>query len=443
MHAQFRSRRYLPLLAGAAALLLATATAGPVGADPSAYQPLLDRAVRTLQEAEGLFFAGREADARPHAQRALVILAEAARLRPQAPDPAYLAVHAAVFAGDRRGAATWLKELDRRLGSGSGDPRIHVAYGMVLLYLERAPDAAVEALQKAARLSPRAPNPARDLLLYAALLASGDQNVRSGAHEKALERYRAAVQLATRMGSERKRTAARGNAGLTLLAMSRFEDAEVVFRTLAGEDPKNPLWPLFRGRGLHGLGRAADAAGAWSRAADLADTAPTPAPAAYQRELKEIRFEAAILCLQLFERAAQAEERDARLRQARVLLARYVAGAPDSHRGNFVLGRVLYDHFEEPYAAMRYLEQAHRIDPVCDASIRLLIRIASRVGPPPPAEGTAPADPEAVAAATLAWTAKRRAWEAELEANTDAWEAERKKRRERSRDGSDGCPTLD
>jgi len=303
---------------------------------------------------------------------------------------------------------------------------------MILLYLEDRPGPAIRALDVATRLAGKEKSRARALLTYAAGMRDGQQLLELRRYEEALRRFQACARVSIELADERKQRAARGNAGIVLVESGKPEEAGAVFARLAQEDPANPVWYWYLGRTLASRSRFADAAGAFARATALADRGSvTPAQRAF---LRDAPYRWATSLLAAAKTQSAAGTRAEAWTQARAALERYVDAVPDSLPGRFVLGRLLFEKLDAPYEAVRHLERAHAIDPACDGALRLLVRIASRHGPPPNAEGKT--TPEA----QRAWDATRAGWEEELERGADEWERERARRREESGTGSDGCP---
>lgn len=211
----------------------------------------------------------------------------------------------------------------------------------------------------------------------------------------------------------------------------RNEDSEKVFSRLSQEDAGNALWLWYHAVSILNQKRYADAKVPLGRVIDLMD-----AGKAREDHLAVLRL--AHLKMGICDRALAGEtEEDAKRRTlltaSRKAMERFVELVPDSVAGRFRLGVVLFEDFGLPHEAMVQLERAHELDPVCEASLRYLIRIATQHGPRPER------DPDAAAAARRAWTKKRAAWEQELDEHAQRWAKERERRRVQSPDGTDGC----
>lgn len=418
----------IPLLA-LAVLVLAPGTGH---ADEATRTRLVERAVVVLAEAESHYHAGRKTRASDLARQARTLVEQADRLRSGGLDTALLGVQTSVFADDLVGARSWLERYAKRTPYGKRDANLHYAHGLILLFLEGRPGQAVEALDRMTAVSPRGPTRAQSLLHYAALMADGMRLVQTHQGDEALVCFQRATRLARKMKARRKELAARANAGITLQQFGQAAESERVFRALHSEDPESPLWSWYLGRSLVLQERFPEAVPFFEHLAQKVDQGRAPPSHAdlFVRAWLELGRSR---CGQA-RRETDPGRRTEALEKARRAFTRFTVLAPDVAEGWFRLGRLLYETFEEPYAAMGPLGKAHDLDPACDGSLRLLIRIAARHGPPPRE------DAAAMEEAVRAWDQRRRTWEEEMETHADEWEAERRRRREISPARWDGCP---
>ncbi len=375
-------------------------------ADETTFQNLMDRARQTLREAERLWNAG-DPGARPLADRVDLLLEQADSQRSGEPAVALVGVETAVIAGDPARARRWLDRYAKRSPYGEDDPDLYYARALIAYYLDEVPGRAVALLRRMNELSPKAGGQARNLLYYRSLMAEGARLVQGSAFGDAVPLFQEAARRAIALGDHKKELAARGNAGISLDAAGRHDDAEVVFHHLADEDPRNPTWAWYRAESLAGAGKLAEALPVYERVLALLPESHLPSPDLARMQLAWLR-------LGNVHRGLAAHETDPAKRRAELAEAekdfrRMVELEPDLALGHYWLGVVLYEDLKRPYEAVEELERARTLDPVSDAALEFLIRIGTQNGPPPTD------DPAAAAKAHEAWAERLAAWRKDYE----------------------------
>lgn len=418
------------VVAVATLLLIASIVLPAATADEATNANLLERGSAALQEAQRFHFAGQIAASRVQARRATLLFEQVETQRDRDPEAAFLLIQAAVFAGDASAARRWLDTYGRRTLYGEKDPNLHYARGLVYLILEQRSAAAVEALEQMRRVSPRRSDRGRDTLYYQALVAEGGRLIGRGEAKLAIPLLQKAARAALALGDPRKALTARSNVGIAFHLSGQAEEARQVFARLAKEDPGNLVASFHLGLALTALDRPAEATEAYRGVEDGIEAGK--APDVMLGFLRQAHLRRAWAERSLAESTESADDRKLHLEAALRSLEIYVKEAPKDARGHYALGSLLYGLLARPYEAVSPLETAYRLDPVCDASLTLLIEIARRH--PAPSSGDAPT-PDAEAQ----WQARLAAWEKDYAANRTARATKREARARASLEGDDGC----
>lgn len=379
----------------------------PAGADDQVCRGWIRQAAQSLAESERLTEAGDTVKARNLADQVLGLLERAHDHCPGSLEVSGQGVVAAVFAADLPRARTWLERYGAANAYGERDPQIHYLRALIDLRLAGRPDTALRALERMQGLAPALHAAQRETLYYEALLLWGAQLADRELYEEAGRQFQTAALVARRMERPSKERRARANAAIVLLRSRRYEDAGRVFEQLRQEEPANPLWTYQLGQAYAYQFRYQEAVEAYRLClAAQAGWRDTPA---LEAELGKARLRLGNCLRVLAGRESDAARREALLTEGEAVLRAYLAAAPRDPLGPKWLGVLLFEERDDPLAALPLFEASFQLDPWCENTLRYLIRCHDRA-PGPPTPGGREPTPEELAA----WTAKRKAWEADL-----------------------------
>ena len=368
----------LGLLAG-----LAPAAYGRGGAG-AVEQHLLEKGVGALRRAESAYFAKDLAKAKRYGTEAVTLFEDVLRQAPQQRQAALLAGQAAVLAGDVEGAKRWTVRFRAMSPIGEGDADLHYLRAFVHLLGDKRPSRALRSLQQMYSLNARARPAARDTLWCLALSDMGRRYLEAGKTIEAARQFSSGARVARRLGDRRKEILMLADLGTSYLRGDRFIEASEIYAGLAKLQPRYPLWHWRLGMSLANQNRFADAARTYRRVIALQAEGAVVEPG-HEDEIAELPMRLGNCLRHLSGAEPDAAKRAKVLDEAQKHLEAFIESRPRDARGHKWLGVLLQDSREQPYEALKRLQKAFSIDPMCEDILRRMIQIHTRHPAP---EGT-------------------------------------------------------
>jgi tetratricopeptide (TPR) repeat protein len=364
-------------------------TSGPVPAATAGgdCDPTVQRALDLVRETEK---TGNVASA----QKAVELLLAAEKACPDEPEIPFWRGIAQVFARNYPGAIDALARVrrimadraaqqNRRPETVDSDPHVLFLEAAIHQYVGGRPDIA---LDKLAQLRAREPGFMPDrvsLVKYAAHLAWGSLLVRRNELAEAVKQTRLGVEEAKRQmmlapgtpGAVQRRDMAHRNLAEIYRLSDRWVESQHVYEELARLYPKDGVIHYGLASVYADQTMFARAVEAWKTAVSLIDSGSvTDSRDLVTVEDAKMRLGISLVMAQKIEEGKK------------VLLA-YAEARPDDPRTYQYLGRFALEMWENYDEAETWLTKAHRMDPWCDETLRLLVKLYTLQKPDPVKKG--------------------------------------------------------
>jgi len=365
-----RARAVLPPLAALVLLLpLGVAVAGPD--EDKACKELSKEAIKRLTEADE---SGDPAPARQGA----ALLDRAIVLCPNDPDLAFQLTLAYVLSQEEPKARAAMRRLEnvlreRALHEGrpetevAGDPRFLYAHARIAFKFGNNPKGALDDLTRLRARDPKFLAGPVASLEFRCRLAYSNLLLRSGDSHGALKETERAILVAR--GDQRRQDIAKRNKGQILRAIDEFIKSQQVFEELLTRYPR-------------------DAVLRYALASVLADQMKFDEALVQWRELRALLGQPDTVDPREKDQLADAQMRYAmtllhagQLEEGKKELLAYTRANDKDTRGWFYLGQAAMEHFDDPDAALGYLEKARSLDPWCERTLRLLLDLYTNARP--------------------------------------------------------------
>lgn len=349
-------------------------SAGPTGpaveiaAAVGPVDPDVEAASKALVEADGPA-SPTQARALRTAIEKLDLLLERDRTQP---DFLFYRGIAAALASDEEGTKSFVARLATASPLRQRDARcVYLKALQILTFDARRPDPALKLLRLLKSEAPTfLPEPV-DRALHRALMQASV--TRSAPHQgdEAVAFMEEAVKLVR--NDPRRLPMTRRMLAMTYARANRFPEAEEIWRAIVeATEGKNVDFVSGLANVLAAQNRWEDAIPWFTRTLELA-AAGAPSGDAGVQEARLRRGN----CYRML----------GHLDEAKADLERYVADRPADHRGQYWLGMLWFDGYDDPEKALPYLEAARRAAPWCDTYGRTLLQLyATRLPDPARAE---------------------------------------------------------
>lgn len=357
--------RMLPTLGRIALLLfvlpVSGALAGP--AEEQTCKELSREAIRHLTEADE---TGDVAAAR----RGAALLDRAIVLCPENADLAFQQTLAYVLAREEEKARASLRRLEALLRAQGrdlgrpvtevlGDPRFLYARARIAFTFGNNPRGAIDDITRLRARDPKfLPGPVASLefrcrLAYSHILLKSDDT------KEALRQTRIAEDVAR--GDVVRQDIARRNKGQLLRLLDQWIEAQTVFEELLTRYPRDAVLHYALASVLADQLKFEEALVAWRKVLALAAEPDTVDPRE-KDQLADARLRYGITLLHA-----------GRIEEGKQELLAYAKENERDSRGWIYLGNAAIEHFDDPDAAVEWLEKARAIDPWCERTLRLLL----------------------------------------------------------------------